>query len=156
LLARLKPYGFTLLEILVVLFIVSIMSAVVVLNVNAPSYANFIANARKIAATLSILSDEALYTNSVILCEVSSNGLQCRRYKNEQWTEINIAQLVSWTWPDGVTVENVYVNGVGLKDDRNIRFFASGDQQPISLQVTNGKYHTWIDGDISGVFQVNN
>lgn len=144
------------LEILVVLLIVSIMSAVVVLNVNAPSYANFIANARKIAAMLSIISDEAVYTNSVVVCDVSTNGLECRRYKNEQWTNIDLPRLVSWRWPEDITVEQVYVNGVVLKEERNIRFFASGDQQPVSLHVTNGKYSTWIDGDISGLFQVNN
>lgn len=132
------------------------MSSVVVLNVGAPTYATFIANAKKIAATLSILSDEAVYTNSVIVCSVDSNGFKCRGYKNGQWSNLDLAKIVSWTWPKNFAVEQLYVNDVQLKDGENIRFFANGDQQPTSLQVTDGKYRTWIDGDINGVFQVNN
>lgn len=151
-----KQKGFTLLEILIVLAIIAIMSAVVVLNVSAPTYSAFMANARKIAATLSILNDEAVYTNSVLVCKVEDDGLSCQGYKNGNWSDINISTLVSWGWPKNFSIEQVYVNSVLLKQGETIKFFATGDQQPTSLQITDGRYTTWIDGDINGNFQVNN
>jgi type II secretion system protein H len=148
--------GFTLLEILIVLAIVGIMSAVVVLNVGAPTYSTFISNARKIAATMNILSDQAVYTNSVIICDVNPNSLGCQSYKNGEWHDLDIRKLISWGWPGDLVIEQTYTNGIPLKQGEKIRFIPTGDQFPISLQVTNGKHYTWVDGDLNGNFQVNN
>lgn len=151
-----KKTGFTLLEILIVLAIVGIMSAVVVLNVNSPSYSSFMAESRKLAATLSILADEAVYTNSVVVCEPEQAGIYCQTYKNGEWKDLNIRKLVSWAWPKNFTIKQVYINGMPIKDGERIKFFANGDQPPVSLQVTNGKYNAWIDGNIYGDFEVSN
>ena len=148
--------GFTLLEIMIVLVIVGIMSTVLVLNIGASTYTTFMSDAKKIAATLSIISDEAVYTNSVISCKIDTNGFNCRSYKNEQWSALNINKLVSWSWPKNFTVQQVLINGVPIKENETIKFFANGDQQPTSIQVSNGKYTTWVDGDMNGIFQVNN
>ena len=148
--------GFTLLEIMIVLAIVAVMSAVVVLNVSAPSYARFTSNANKIAGALGILCDQAVYTNSVIVCDVSPNNLICQSYKNGNWTDLNLQNVISWSWPENMTITNVIVNGMPLKQGERIKFVATGVQLPISLQVTDGRYTTWIDGDFNGNFQVNN
>lgn len=151
-----RKKGFTLLEILIVLAIVGIMSAVVVLNVSSPSYATFLSNARKISATLGILSDQAAYTNSIIVCNVETNSLSCKSYKNGNWTDLNLQNIISWSWPQNLTIEQVYVNGAPLKQGEKIKFLATGDQIPMSFQVTDGRYTTWIDGDLNGNFEVNN
>ena len=153
---RIIARGFTLLEILIVLAIVAIMSSVVVLNVSAPSYAKFTADANKIAAAMGILCDQAVYTNSVIVCEVSPNALACKSYKNGNWTDLNLQNLISWAWPTNMTIEQVFINGATLKQGERLKFVATGVQAPISLQITNGRYTTWIDGDLNGNFQVNN
>ena len=141
---------------MIVITIVAIMSAVVVLNIGAPTYSTFMANAKKIAATLNVLSDEAVYTNSVVACDVDPQWFDCQSYKNGNWKPLNLLDLVSWTWPNNYTVVQVYINGLPIKQGEQIKFFANGDQQPTSLQVTDGRYTTWIDGDINGIFQVNN
>jgi type II secretion system protein H len=148
--------GFTLIEVLIVLVIIAIMSAVVVLNVNTSNYSGFIAEANKIASTLEIIADEAVYTNSVIACDVKANGFSCQSYKNGDWQVLNMSKLVSWQWPRGITIETVYLNGNPLKSGDQLRFFANGDLPPMSLQVTDGIHHAWIDGDLSGDFKVSN
>jgi prepilin-type N-terminal cleavage/methylation domain-containing protein len=148
--------GFTILEILIVMAIISIMSAVVVLNIGAPTYSTFIANTRKIAATMNILNDQAVYTNSVIVCDINPNSLSCESYKNGEWSELDIRKLISWGWPQNLVIEQVYVNGIPLKQGEKIQFLPTGEQSPISLQITDDKYHTWVDGDLNGNFQVNN
>ncbi len=148
--------GFTILEILIVFVIIAIMSSIVVLNVNVPSYSGFMANAHKIAAIMSLINDEAVYTNSVIICKPENNKLSCTSYKNGEFTDLDMRKISSWTWPDEMHIVDILINGVKMKQNENIRFFATGDQVPLSLKITNDKYSTWIDGDLGGNFTINN
>jgi general secretion pathway protein H len=149
--------GFTLLEILIVLVIVALMSAVVVLNVGVTTYAGFMSGANKVASTLELLDDEAVYTNSIIICIVNNKGrLSCQSYKDGEWSDLSLTRVSSWGWPHNIKIKRVYVNGGLLKENDKIRFFASGDENPMSLELTDGVHTTWIDGDLSGNFSVSN
>ena len=141
---------------MIVLVVIGIMSGVAVLQIGSSSNGTFIAETRKIATTLEILADEAVYTNSVIACSVATDSLTCTRYKNGDWQDMDLKQLVAWSWPKGLTIKQVIIDGVPLKDDQKIRFFANGEIQPISLQITDSVHTAWIDGDMDGNFVVNN
>jgi prepilin-type N-terminal cleavage/methylation domain-containing protein len=123
--------GFTLIEIMIVLVIIAIMSGVVVLNVGSTNYSGFMAEGLKIASTLEIIADEAVYTNSVIVCDVRG-------------------------WPKDMQIKTTYVNGRPLKDNEKIRFYPNGDVMPMSFQISNGIYTAWVDGNMNGIFVVNN
>ena len=148
--------GFTLLEIMIVMVIIGIMSSVVILNVSSASYSGFEADALKISGTLEIIADESVYTNSVITCNVNPNGFVCRGYRNGDWRDINLNNLVGWGWPQSITIKSAMVNGRPLGDDEKIRFFPTGNIAPFSFQITDGAHTAWVDGDINGEFQVNN
>lgn len=147
--------GFTLLEILIVLAIIAVMSAVVVLNVSAPSYGKFMALAQKAASTLEIIGDQAVYTNSVIVCDFK-NGLSCQNYKNGEWETLQLSKILSWKWPDSLEILQIYVNGIKLQSDWKISFLPTGNLNPVSLQVTDSHYIAWIDSSVSGDFKVSN
>lgn len=148
--------GFTLIEIMIVMTIIAVMSAVVVLNVGSVNYSGFMADALKIASTLEIIADEAVYTNSVIACEVNADGFNCHSYKNGDWQDLNLKKLVVWSWPENMRIKAVYVDGHQLKDSDQIRFLPSGDIEQMSFLVSDGVHNAWVDGDMSGVFVVNN
>lgn len=150
------PYGFTLIEIIIVLVIISIMSIVVVLNVNSSNYSGFMAEGAKIASTLEIIADEAVYTNSVITCDVNTNGFICQAYKNGEWQDLDLRKLITWSWPKNITIKTALINSKPLKDNEKIRFFPNGDIQPMSFQFTDGVHNAWVDGNMDGIFTVNN
>ncbi len=151
-----RTKGFTLIEIMIVLVIIAVMSAVLVLKVTAPSYSNFLSDANKIATLLELLGDEAVYTNSVIVCDIENTGLICQRYKNDEWSDIRLSNIASWSWPKKLKITQANVNGIPLKDKEKIRFFPNGDQSLLSIQITDGIRNAWIDGDLSGSFKVSN
>ncbi len=148
--------GFTLLEILIVLAIIAIMSSVITLNIGASSYLTFMSKAKKIAVTLSVLNEEAIYTDSVIDCTINEANLECEKYKNGQWVDLNLNQIISWKWPNNIKVQSLVINGITVNNTNNIKFLPNDYGDQTSIQITDGEYYTWVDGDIHNNFQVNN
>lgn len=149
--------GFTLIEVMVTLVIIAIMAGVISLNINSPSYSTFMANANKVATLLSLLADEAAYSGSVIKCKVNYTGLKCSKYKNQTWKDLPLSNVVSWTWPDRVHVLQISVDGVFLKDEqREIKFYPTGNRSIISLQIGDYSYTTWITTRLQGGFSISN
>ena len=148
--------GFTLIEIIVVLVIIGVISAVVVLSVSAPSYSRFMSGVEKLSSTLAIIADEAVYSGSVISCSVTPTSMECKRYHDGDWSELPIRKLVSWGWPKDLKIMAIIVNGIPLRDKEPLRFFSSGDNPKISLQVSDGVYSAWIDSDLTGRYKISN
>lgn len=151
---KISAGGFTLIEILIVIVIIAIMSSIVALNVGSSSGRTFKTDLFKIANFFELLADEAVYTNSVIACDVE-NGVHCKSYKNGEWNDLNLNKVASWKWPSNIQILEVRVAGIPLKEGERIRFPANGEMAPISFQVTDGVHKAWIDGDFSGEFKVN-
>lgn len=149
-----KNSGFTLIEIMVVLVLLAVMTTVVTLNVGGPSYSRFQGSAEKIANTFSILADEAVFTSSVVSCQVTPKSMVCKKYRDGEWNDLPISRLVAWGWPKELRISQVLVNGVAIKDKQPIFFLPSGDNGDISVQVADDSYSAWIDGDMSGRYKV--
>ena len=70
-----KKLGFTLIEMMVVLFVIGILSTVTVMSINAPSFTRFLTKAEQLSQSLAILSDEAIYSNSLISCKLYKQNI---------------------------------------------------------------------------------
>jgi type II secretion system protein H len=146
--------GFTLIEMMVVITIIAIMSTVVAVNIGSSGYSRFLSGAEKLSGTLSAISDEAIYSGSVISCDVTPTSINCSRYRDGEWIELKMQKLVSWGWPEGFQITRISINGVPLKEHEPIRFLPSGDNGGFSMQVTDGQYSAWIDSDMAGRYKV--
>jgi type II secretion system protein H len=151
-----REKGFTLIEIIVVIIIIAVMTSVVTLSVGGPSYSKFLGGAEKISNTFSILADEAVFTSSVVSCDVTPTSLKCRKYRDGEWNDLPLTRLVAWGWPKDLRIAQVVLNGVPIKDKQPILFLPSGDNGDISIQVVDQQYSAWIDGDMSGRYKVSN
>lgn len=146
--------GFTLIEILIVLVIMGIMTAVVSLSIGSPRDRVFKSNLLKISNLLEILADQAVYTNTVITCKISDDII-CQTYKNGEWDNLNLSDLASWRWPRNVQVIGIKVDGQALGDNQSIRFPPSGEIEQMSFHISDGTSDAWIDGTLDGEFKVN-
>lgn len=146
--------GFTLIEMMIVVFIIGILSTVTVLNVNAPNFSRFLSKAEQLSQSLAVLSDDAIYSSTLISCYVSSHSISCSKYVDGDWQDINVRSMMSWGWPDGVVVKQILINGIPIKEKQSIDFRPSGDNDSIAIEVSDGVYSVWIYGDLSGRYWV--
>lgn len=86
--------GFSLVEILVVLFIIGLMSAAVVLTFDKPKSA-LEKQAETLASQLNALAQDGLITGSVNAAGFSKDGYALYTFENSEWTE-----RVSDDWQD--------------------------------------------------------
>ena len=128
------------------------MSGVVSLNVGSPRDRIFKSNLLKISNLLETLADQAVYTNSVIACNVGDK-FTCKTYKNGEWDDLNLGNVVSWTWPK-IQVLEIKIDGSRLKDNEPIRFPPSGEIEQMSFHISDGAEDAWIDGNLNGEFKV--
>ncbi len=151
-----KRFGFSLIEIMVVIFIIGIMATIITVSISAPNYSRFMSESIKLANTFEIVSDEAVYTNSLISCQVNPKGISCDGYRNGEWRNINMTDLVSWGWPKNIEIKQIIVAGIPLKDGQKLEFLSNGDTPLMSIEVSDGVYSAWIDSDLIGKFKVSN
>lgn len=151
-----RANGFTLIEVMIVLVIIGVMSAIAAISVNAPSYSRFLASTEKLTATFSILSDDAIYTSSVIACSLDTNNIKCSRYRDGEWNDLDLKNLLSWSWPSDLVIKRVLINGNPIRDKQQVKFLPSGDNDSLSVEVSNGEFTSWIDSDLTGRYKVSN
>ena len=80
------PKGFTLLEILLVVLIISIMTAVGANIINSQSIERVILNqAQQFSDDLTFICEKAVFENQALGIELLNNGYQVLRYQQPQW-----------------------------------------------------------------------
>lgn len=154
-----RQQGFTLIEILVVIVIMGIAVSMVVLNISLPGYYKFKSQVDMVSNTLSMISDQAIYTGNTVVCKVTTNNLLCKQYVDEEWVEMDINRIISWHWPpEKLKFKQIMIEGLNYPIGSVIAFVPSGDNSRMSLQLTSddGKFSSWIDSDLLGRYNVSN
>ena len=96
--------GFTLVELMVVIFIIGIASAAVVMTVRSPER-NVRDEAERFAARVAALRDNAILQSRTMSVTVRPSGYAFEARKNGAWVALEDAPFSSTDWQRGTSVE---------------------------------------------------
>lgn len=150
--------GFTLVEVLVVLVILSIAVAMIGVNFAPDPHRNLDTEARRLALLLQQARDEAMSAGSSIA--FSAEPRQYRFWQRQpgpdggakQWQAHPDGEVFRpRSLPDGITVSEVRVNMQPAEGEaQKIIFTPSGMTLPFRLVLASGPHHSTITGNGTG------
>jgi general secretion pathway protein H len=137
----LKPFGFTLIEILVVLIIISIVSATVLFTVH-PNQSRQMENfSNELVDTLHLAAEEALLKSEILRMRFTNNVYIFERYMPDkkddehQWQPLNDNVLGPHLVPNFVGV-SLSIKGEEFVDKEPVIIFSSsGDVTPFTIYI---------------------
>lgn len=137
-----SPRGFTLLEILVVLTIVSILVGLASLSVGGNRYRKIRSEANRLLQTVVLASEEAVMQGEELGLRVEEDGYAFLYFDidTEQWRELDERPFRSYKLPPGLTLE-LEVDGESMTLDR-FRKADSTDSEPPQVFI-------FSDGELS-------
>lgn len=151
--------GFTLLEILVVVFIIGIVLSMVVISINPDKGEELKTEADRFITLVSLATQESIMLSKEYALDLSHDGYSFLAFEDQQWTAAEGDIFRTRTLPQGVYMD-VYLEGEKYdfedaeEEERNPRIFllSSGEMTPfeIVLQSEDTKESFHISGDISG------
>jgi general secretion pathway protein H len=100
-----RQAGFTLIEILVVLLIISIVSSIVLITISRPSYQNVRTFQEEFIQTFSLAREESMLLPAVFMLQITDQQWQFFRYTDDNWIPVNTRILGKKKLPDGVRVK---------------------------------------------------
>lgn len=157
---KLRPTGFTLLELLVVLVIVGITLSFVVLSLGLRSDRDILAEeARRIATLMQLASEEAVVQGRELAMQFDGTAYRFLVLDKDRWQAMTADDI--WRerrLPAGLDVELV-VEGrsqtSATASARLVYFYSSGEISPfqLSLQDSQRKYRHHVNGDAQGLIR---
>jgi len=156
----LTAQGFTLLEILVVVFIIGIVLSLVVIAVNPDKGNDLKSEAGRFIALMSLAHQESILRSKEFAVELAHDGYTFLNFEELQWAAASDDVFRARSLPKGIYME-VYLEGAQFdfinadeEEETNPRIFilSSGEMMPfeIILRQENSAETVHITGDISG------
>lgn len=157
---QMKQAGFTLIEILVVLVIMSITISFAVLSLGNRDAGEPIAKeARRLTRLLSLASEEAILQSRQLALEISHNRYRFVAYDGQHWEAIQDDNLLrERKLPDGVFVDldvegdSVTIDNKRASTANRIYLFSSGEITPFTMTLNSAdqRYRYELRGDALG------
>lgn len=158
-LIRKSTAGFTLLEILVVVFIIGIILSLVVISVNPDKDDELKTEADRFITLVSLATQESILLSKEFALDLSHDGYSFLAFEDQQWTATSDGVFRARSFPQGVYMD-IYLEGEKYdfmdaeEEENNPRIFllSSGEMTPfeIILQSEDSQESFHITGDISG------
>lgn len=144
--------GFTLVEILVVVSIVSIVLAVASVNLLPDDRRTLADEAERLALLFELAGDAAASQGGSFAWQATGKRHAFyRRNSEEQWSsDVGDELLRPRDWPDGVRLESLDINHVQAAPDERLVFTASGAAIPFAVTLALGKERVCVLGNALG------
>ena len=138
--------GFTLVELMVVIVIVGLMSAVAVMS--APGRRTLAAEADQFAARLTRAQEEAVLTNRPVGVQVTGQGYSFLTRTGATWAVLDDGPFEGHDWSEGV------VAAVQDSDKGLINFDPTGVAEPLTVTLSRDVQHMRVSIDAAGNVRV--
>lgn len=134
-----KIRGYTLIEILVVLFIISIVTSVALLSIGRNKNKEVESFTQELVQRMQLAEEQALLQPVVVGVSFNNHSLQFTRYQEKKWQPLSENALSPYRIPKGIQVkiELNTAEGEGeiKKNFPPIIFSTSGDMTPFTIYV---------------------
>ena len=160
--ARRKASGYTLIEILIVLFIISIVTTVALLSIGNNDNRQMKSIATELTQILALAEQQAMLSPSVLGLTVHAQALQfstlsvAANGKENTWLPLQDTILKSYNVPGNIQISVNVGDDIELKDKKKdhpqIVISTNGDMTPFTIYVgkKGEKPHYAIVGDADG------
>lgn len=144
--------GYTLIEVLVVIVILSIASGLVVVNLGRDRGALLEEDARRLALVLQFARDQAITRGQPFAWTADASGYKfSRRQRGRGWVQVDAAEgLAARAWPEHLRLTRLRISGLVVPPGEPLIFTASGFNQPYDLVLASGPWQVVLAGDLAG------
>ncbi|MFQ5469880.1 MAG: type II secretion system minor pseudopilin GspH [Gammaproteobacteria bacterium] len=153
-----RSRGFTLIEILVVVFIIGIALGLVVMSINPNRSTLLEEEAKRIATLVSLLAEESIIQSREMAIEFANDGYKFLVLDEQTWKEVEDDLYRARELPDTMTLE-VFFEGnnfdfleIDYEGNPRAYILSSGEMTPFEVVLNDddeeGRYH--IIADITG------
>ncbi|MFC7050299.1 type II secretion system minor pseudopilin GspH [Emcibacter nanhaiensis] len=152
-----RQAGFTLVELMVVIVIIGMISAVVVLNMPSPA-SDLEQETEKLAARLRLAAEESIMAGELTGVRITPEGYAFVIYRRGHWLPLD---LPSGQWPEGAVVRLVRDRlPVELTENLpenspSIWFDPLGNQMSFSIDISGIDDNIKVSGEENGEIIVN-
>jgi general secretion pathway protein H len=136
---RNKNWGYTLIEVLIVLFIISIVSTVAVLSLNHNKSKEIETCAREIQHIITLATEQALLQSAIFSVSFDQEAMRIKQYrydaqqKKPAWLPLTDPLLGSYVYPQGLVLHlSVNVADAQLP----LIIFSNGEMTPFTLSIS--------------------
>lgn len=154
---RRRAGGFTLLEVLVVVFIIGIVLSLAVIGIRDDPAERVETEARRFASLVTMASQEAVLQSRELAVEIGREGYRFLVLEENAWVEPDDELLRTRELPEGMRID-VSVEGergggrMGMQTDPRIYLLSGGEMTPFELIITldDARVSYGVRGDALG------
>ena len=148
--------GFTLIEMLVVIAVLSITLSLVVVNLTRNESTYLEDEGRRLALLLEFARNEAIVSGQPLAWTASLDGYTfSRKPHGKSWVELDTdGMLVSRAWSQSSKMASLLIAGLPSAIGDPIVFTTSGINLPYELVLAAGKWRVTLSGDQAGKVRV--
>jgi len=141
---RRRDAGFTLVEVMVALFVMGLAAGAILLNLPPPG-PRLSDEAERLAARLRNAQQEAVLTNRDVEVVITPQGCGFRVRRQGRWTPLDTGAFESRPWAEGLSVR--VQGGEGVEA---VRFDSTGGAEPAAIRLSAGGRSVGVAVDPQG------
>lgn len=147
-----RALGFTLIELVVVLLVVTIILGMIGLNLGGDDQADVRQEAERLALLLRAAQEEAILQGQVLALELETRGYHFLHLSREGTLEPLTGDdvLRPRELPSGISISAVEVDGQADEETAGIVIRPSGDIPSFTITFSKGKMHWQVKGSVVG------